>query len=183
MKQNKLNCVIQKEIFDYAVHFGVTHLHVYIIRASFSSPLHDPFQTELFSLGIHQNRDQMESNKQIIVLVALFMCVAIAQAKVYKKCELARELSDKHKFSRTLLPSCKWTEFVSFSVFKNWIRIAYLNVLALTSTGICMVESESGFNTKKVAPYPPIPGSHPPIYQSYGIFQVRQSCRFNLFTF
>lgn len=35
-----------------------------------------------------------------------------------------------------------------------------------------MVESESGFNTKKVAPYPPIPGSHPPIHQSYGIFQV-----------
>lgn len=35
-----------------------------------------------------------------------------------------------------------------------------------------MVESESGFDTKKVAPYPPIPGSHKPVHQSYGIFQV-----------
>lgn len=40
------------------------------------------------------------------------------------------------------------------------------------------VESESGFDTKKVNPYPPIPGSHPPIHQSYGIFQVNKTCVF-----
>lgn len=44
-----------------------------------------------------------------------------------------------------------------------------------------MIEMESGFNTKKISPYPPIPGSNPPPYKSYGIFQVKLYDTFKLF--
>lgn len=37
-----------------------------------------------------------------------------------------------------------------------------------------MIEAESGMNTKKVAPYPPVQGVHYPVYQSFGLFQVRK---------
>lgn len=35
-----------------------------------------------------------------------------------------------------------------------------------------MIENESGYDTTKVAPYPPVAGSHPAPYKSYGLFQV-----------
>lgn len=37
-----------------------------------------------------------------------------------------------------------------------------------------MIENESGYDTTKVAPYPPVAGSHPSPYKSYGLFQVKQ---------
>lgn len=35
-----------------------------------------------------------------------------------------------------------------------------------------MIEAESGLDTKKIAPYPPIAGTHPAPYKSFGLFQV-----------
>ncbi|XP_055320382.1 lysozyme-like [Sitodiplosis mosellana] len=83
----------------------------------------------------------MEAAK--IVLFIVFLRLAAVNAKIYQKCDLARELVEKHRFSRTMLSS--------------WI---------------CMIEAESGFNTKSSKPYPPIVGSLPSVHKSFGLFHI-----------
>lgn len=40
--------------------------------------------------------------------------------------------------------------------------------------GMCMIAMESQYDTRKIAPYPPVHGDNFPVYHSFGLFQVRQ---------
>lgn len=55
------------------------------------------------------------------LLIAVVICATTVNGKVFRKCDLAKELVEKHRFSRTMLSSCKWSELdfypiISFSL-------------------------------------------------------------------
>lgn len=76
-----------------------------------------------------------ESQKMKVFLI-IAVLIAISNAKIYSKCELARKM-DKAGFARSSLP--------------DWM---------------CLVDSESSFNTKAINPHN-ADGS-----TDYGIFQI-----------
>lgn len=108
----------------------------------------------------------MEPSKAILLIT--FFWWTGTEAKVFKKCDLARELYQKHGYTRSMLPSCKFDYFIAIIILIEFDVIIVFQI----SKGICMVEAESALDTKKVAPYPPIVGTEKPPYKSYGIFQV-----------
>lgn len=46
-----------------------------------------------------------------VILVIAFVWLAAVDAKIYRKCDLAKELVEKHRFSRTMLSSCKFIQY------------------------------------------------------------------------
>lgn len=65
-------------------------------------------------------------------------------------------------------------QVVSMEINKLKFKVFEINNICVTElfVGICLAEVESGLDTNKVSSYPPIPGTQPPPYKSYGIFQV-----------
>nr|ABG21231.1 lysozyme [Mayetiola destructor] len=89
----------------------------------------------------------MEITKTIVFVLLCY--VAVADAKVFGRCDLVRELK-KYHFEQTFL--------------RNWV---------------CLIENESRSDTKKINPYPIVGGTHPSGYKSYGLFQINSKdyCR------
>lgn len=47
------------------------------------------------------------AHKTVLFCLIVLVGFAIIETKIYKRCELARELVDKYKFERTYLSHCK----------------------------------------------------------------------------
>lgn len=55
----------------------------------------------------------------------------------------------------------------------DWEKI--ISIFIIYASGLCLIENESGSDTKKINPYPAIGGTHPSGFKSYGLFQVSQT--------
>ncbi|XP_031630476.1 lysozyme-like isoform X2 [Contarinia nasturtii] len=86
-----------------------------------------------------------------VVLLITLLGLVLVDAKIYKKCNLAKELVEKLGFSRTLV-----------------------------SMWMCMIVAENKeLDTKKVAEYKPLVTTGASPYKSYGLFQINSQhyCR------
>lgn len=118
----------------------------------------------------------MQVTRLVAIAIAAFF-LQVVDAKVMSRCELVKEVrkytATNPNFSNTLLPQCECLFFLycdSHSWFDGPI------IISLLTTGICLIEQESGRNTTKRTPYPPPPN------ESYGLFQVFIKSKIYLFS-